>query len=188
MFVPLILSHIFLPLQTQIIAALGLKMTFPQILLDRIWHSTSPERFESIIQTKAILPNPNIDDSERWGTASGPEFFPFVRCINGVSLFDFRSFDKDEYSKKCPMSSWQAFVPFSKRINSVIWIEININTLKRSFIGSSEVRSLWYASKQHKRKYMPYIEAAHIGPLPVKAFKKVFQYNKKRKVFEELVY
>jgi len=54
-----------------------------------LWHSTHPERFTGILQSGAILPEPNMQDSDRWKTSRGRGFYPYVRLIGGVSLFDF---------------------------------------------------------------------------------------------------
>src|SRR5262245_19581650 len=60
----------------------------------RLWHTTRPDRFESIVRDGAILPEPaNVPDTERWGTANGPRNHPYARFIGGSSLFDFRNFD-----------------------------------------------------------------------------------------------
>ena len=66
---------------------------FPETLLDCLWHTTSVVRFKGIVTSTAIVPEPNIPDSERWGTSKGIKYFPFVRVIGGVSLFDFTAFD-----------------------------------------------------------------------------------------------
>ena len=61
-------------------------------LVGSVWHTTRPERFQHILESGAILPEPDIPKAERWGTAGGPEGYPYVRSIGAVSLFDFRSF------------------------------------------------------------------------------------------------
>src|ERR1035438_4494083 len=67
-----------------------------QLVLQRtqggLWHTTRPERFDRILSTGAILPEPDILDSERWANA-GPEHYPYVRTLGGVSLFDFDGFN-----------------------------------------------------------------------------------------------
>lgn len=53
-----------------------------------IWHATHPQRFVSIM-TEELKAEPALSDQNRWKTSRGPEFYPFVRTIGGVSLFDF---------------------------------------------------------------------------------------------------
>ncbi len=74
-------------------------MMFPENLNNGIWHTTKPEYYSKIIECGFLLPEPEIDDSERWKTANGSENYPFVRKLGGVSLFEFSEFNPDEYSK-----------------------------------------------------------------------------------------
>jgi uncharacterized glyoxalase superfamily protein PhnB len=46
--------------------------TFPPELRDCLWHTTTPNRYESILRAGSILPNPDIPESDRWKTAHGP--------------------------------------------------------------------------------------------------------------------
>ena len=91
-----------------------------------LWHTTSPQRFDSIARNQEILPDPSIPDAERWGTGMGPDYFPYVRTLGGVSLFDFSDFDPEIYSASYPMSSWTEFVPFRDTWGAAIWIEIDL--------------------------------------------------------------
>ena len=65
---------------------------FPELLRRGIWHTTSVERFDQILADGKILPNPNLPESERWGTRIGSVGYPYVRHLDGVSLFDFEAF------------------------------------------------------------------------------------------------
>jgi hypothetical protein len=73
-----------------------------QTLRGGVWHNSDSERYKGIISAGAILPEPPIPDSDRWGTGLGTIGCPYVRSIGGVSLFDFRDFDPEEYSKNYP--------------------------------------------------------------------------------------
>ena len=64
----------------------------------RLWHMTHPERFLGIMQSGAIVPEPDIDNKVRWKASCGEEFYPYVRFIGGVSLFDFHQFDPESYA------------------------------------------------------------------------------------------
>ena len=82
-----------------------------ELLKGGVWHTTSKKRFDGIIADGFIRVSPNIPNASRWKTSGGPDCYPFVRKLGGISLFDFRDFDEVEYSSRCPMSSWHEFVP-----------------------------------------------------------------------------
>ena len=142
-------------------------------LFGGVWHTTHPERFEQILECGAILPEPKIPERERWGTASGPECYPYVRSIGAVSLFDFRDFDAESYSAEYPSSSWEYFVPCHISWGCAVWIEIDHESIAPAFISGIELRARRKAEGSFRR-IMPLIEAAHIGPLPYRAFKRCF--------------
>ncbi len=158
-------------------------MKFPEILRGSVWHTTTPKRYESIIEKGSILPEPDLSDSERWGTAKGETHYPYVRSIGGVSLFDFRNFDEEQYSKRYPVSSWRAFVPCSHRSDEAIWIQINLQLVKENYISGEALLAEWKSSGELRRKIMPLIEAAHIGQISATAFGHVFIYKKNEDVF-----
>lgn len=78
---------------------------FPEILRNGFWHTTNEARFAKILETGFLLPEPPIPDSGRWGTSEGPSFYPYVRKICGISLFDFTNFDQSVYDRKYPLSN-----------------------------------------------------------------------------------
>ncbi len=67
----------------------------------RLWHTTHPDRFRDILTSGAILPNPKMPERDRWCTSLGPDHYPYVRTLDGVSLFDFDKFDAETYSIRC---------------------------------------------------------------------------------------
>ena len=67
-------------------------MEFPDLLIDGLWHTTSIQRFKKIVESGLILVYPDIPDTERWCTRGGEEHYPFVRHLEGISLFDFKDF------------------------------------------------------------------------------------------------
>ena len=142
-------------------------------LVGGVWHTTNQDRFLRIRECGAILPKPDISEHERWGTAVGPEGYPYVRSIGGVSLFDFRGFEAESYSAEYPSSSWGYFVPCHLSWDSAVWIEIDHESLGSAFISGGELLARRKAEDSFRR-IMPLIEAAHIGPLPCRAFKRVF--------------
>jgi hypothetical protein len=142
-----------------------------------VWHTTNSERYKGICLEKAILPEPPIPDRDRWGTGVGTIGCPYVRSIGGVSLFDFRDFDSGVYSEQYPISSWREFVPYRSAWGEAIWIEIDVSQLIPGFISGREILDRWKAEHATNR-FMPLIEAAHIGALPIKAFRQVLHVSK----------
>src|SRR5437868_15110386 len=109
-------------------------------LLGGLWHTTHPDRFEQILRTGAIEPEPNIPDRERWGTAAGKDGWPYVRTIGGVSLFDFDNFDEKSYEERCPLSSWSYFVPCHLDWKCAVWIEIERERIAANSVSGD---ALW---------------------------------------------
>jgi hypothetical protein len=120
------------------------------------------------------MPEPDIPDNERWSTIKGEDGYPYVRTLGGVSLFDFTQFDPETYSSLCPMSNWRVFVPFLEERKCAVWIEIDQAPIADSFISGKRLLAQWKAEVGRKPKLMPYIEAAHLGPIPKMAFKRAF--------------
>jgi hypothetical protein len=149
---------------------------FPELLKNGIWHTTSVERFNAILKEGAILPEPPIPDSERWSTGQGPEWYPFVRKIGGVSVFDFTAFDEVTYENEYPLSNWSEFVPCREKWGSAAWIELKRESLGASFIDGRSLLVRW-KKEGRGRRLMPLIEGAHIGPVPSSSFGQVFIYE-----------
>jgi hypothetical protein len=144
----------------------------------RLWHTTHPDRFKDILTSGAILPDPNMPDSDRWGTSQGPDHYPYVRTLGGVSLFDFDQFDAETYSNKCPMSAWYEFVPYRECWGCSVWIEIDRKQVDPHMVSWSDLVARWKADNAYQHKIMPYIEAAHLGPVPRTAFERAFLVRK----------
>ena len=159
---------------------------FPEILREGIWHTTSIERFEGILAAGRILPEPPIPDIERWGTAYGPSLYPFVRSIGCVSVFDFLGFDEATYNEQYPLSMWRTFVPCFSKWDESIWIELDRSAIKDSFIDGKSLVKRWKQQNELGKKIMPIIEAAHIGPVPISAFRCVYKFNKHDQEFKQV--
>ncbi len=142
-------------------------------LVGGVWHTTNQDRFLRILEYGAILPEPDIPERERWGTAVASEGYPYVRSIGGVSLFDLRGFESESYSAEYRSSSWEYFVPCHLSWDSAVWIEIDHEALGPAFVSGVELLGRWKAEGSFRR-IMPLIEGAHTGPLPCRAFKKAF--------------
>jgi hypothetical protein len=149
---------------------------FPQLLKNAVWHTTSQERFQGILESEYILPDPPIPDKERWGTAAGPTGHPYVRSLGGISLFDFNHFDESQYEKKYPLSNWYAFVPKPHKSDSAVWIRLDSSMLDERFIDGRSLLKRW-KSENATRRIMPEIEAAYLGPLSVSLFEDVMAYR-----------
>lgn len=128
-----------------------------------------------ILEAGFIVPDPDLPDSERWKTSRGPDYYPYARHLNGVSLFDFKDFDPVAYSAACPLSSWWTFVPIREGWEASIWIEIDKDEIEGIYIGCDALVSRWKAESARQHTLMPGIEAAVIGRIPVSAFRQVYR-------------
>ncbi len=150
-----------------------------------LWHTTLPDRYEDILSSGFISPEPDIPEAKRWSTSAGKASHPYVRTLGGVSLFDFASFDPETYSQRCPMSNWQAFVPFPEQKGHAVWIEIS-RKQSEHFISGEQLLTMWKAEIGKAPNLMPHIEAAHIGPVPKTAFKRAFLVREEQPEFISL--
>lgn len=139
-------------------------------LLGGLWHTTSMERFQRIRHDGAILPKPDLPDSERCNTSRGCNYYPYARSLDAVSLFDFQDFDREAYERDYPVSSIATFVPFRQNWGHAVWIEINRAAVALNMIHPADLVVGWKADDAYRRNIMPYIEAAHLGPIPTSAF------------------
>lgn len=144
------------------------------LLYGRLWHTTRPDRVRDIVASGSLLVEPDIDNAERWKTSRGRDYYPFVRTIGGISLFDFAKFDAELYDQTHPMSSWRSFVPYLREWRGAAWIEVDREAIKNSFVPTDEIVRRWDQGGYHRHTVMPRIEAAHIGDLPVAAFRSAF--------------
>lgn len=152
-----------------------------------LWHTTSPDRFQAIRHFGAICPNPQgLPESARWHTACGPDKYPLVRSISGVSLFDFTMIESlDKYKERCPSSSIYQFIPWDRRWTESVWIEIDREAVSAGLWSVEEVKSHWERGNV-SRSFMPEIEAAHIGDLPSSAFLSAFRISPDRPQIEDI--
>jgi hypothetical protein len=147
--------------------------TFPSVLHGRLWHTTSLERYQMIITEGYILPEPPIPDEQRWKTCRGPHYYPYVRSLSGVSLFDFEGFAPDNYSEEYPNSRWRAFVPYREAWGQAVWIELDRRAIAKGFINGKMLLERRDQEGALRHDIMPIIEAAHLGPIPIAAFRRV---------------
>lgn len=148
---------------------------FLNILLSSVWHTTHPARFRMINKSGAILANPPIPDEERWFSRGGPSSYPYVRHLNGVSLFDFRDFDPSTYSERYPASSWRRFIPVCCDWKSSIWIEIDVSQVQDYFVTPGDLLLRWREESAQRHCLMPNLEAAVLGNIPTTAFKTIYE-------------
>lgn len=159
--------------------------TFPIFLANKLWHTTSVDRYRKILETGAILTNPPVSDKDRYFTNNGPENYPLVRTLGGISLFDFTDFNPEEYKDKYPISSWYDFVPYNKKWGESVWIEIDREKVNHRLIDVEKLRMIWLEKKLFKHTFMPKIEAAHIGNISIEYFLEVYKYNNSSGNFEK---
>lgn len=149
---------------------------FPAILRNALWHTTNDARFDGIKSVGAILPNPSLPESERWGVASGPNSYPYARSLGGVSLFDFFDFEEEQYRLRYPQSNFDHFVPCRSEWPAAIWIELDSDRLKSGLVLGPGLLGRWESDRAFRHRLMPLIEAAHIGPVPLQACRRVLRY------------
>lgn len=154
-------------------------MNFPSELLDAYWHTTSIERFESILDCGFIHPEPDIEGF-RWSALQGSEYYPFVRTLGGVSIFDFGGFIPKLYSEKYPASSWRSFVPIQRGWKQAVWIQLSPVNMPGEFLNGLQLKALQEAKYAYRNNLMPSIECAHLGSIPIESFVSVLRYDQKR--------
>lgn len=146
-----------------------------QNLLGKLWHTTLPERFNEILRTGFIKSEPDIPDNQRYGTGCGPDYYPYVRHLGGISLFQFPSrFNLDVYLEEIPTASLEQFIPFNRSIGEAIWLEIDSDTLSEDFISGQEVRGRWRKEEAYAHKFIAELEAAYVGDLPISSISKAY--------------
>lgn len=155
-------------------------------LRNRLWHTTSLDRFKRILADGFLSPEPNIPEHERWKTSRGPEYYPFARTLGAVSLFDFDDFDPDEYDRNYPMSSWAEFVPFRSIWGHSVWIEIDRCSVEAGLISGSGLLKLWKEEAAFRHTVMPQLEAAHLGELPSTGFRRAYLAKREVPIWQEL--
>lgn len=155
-------------------------------LRGHLWHTTSRERFESIRKSGAILVNPDIPDEERWKTSGGPKYYPYVRKLGGVSLFDFGEFDPETYDERYRLSNWRSFVPICYMWDSAVWIEIDRQGVAEMLITGERLLQRWKEEKQQRHTIMPLIEAAHLGDLSLTSCVRALLIRKNDTEFRDL--
>lgn len=147
-------------------------------LIGSVWHTTSHVRFKQIIAGEFIKTSPNISDAERWKTSGGPESFPFVRHIGGLSLFDLRLFEPEAYSSRYPACSWSYFIPAHLQREESIWLEIDHQRLGANFVSGRDLLCRWKEQQAFRHTIMPNIEACSLADVPTDYIKNAWSISK----------
>jgi len=145
-----------------------------EVLGEGLWHTTSEPGFTGILSVGSILVEPNIPDEERWHTLRGPDYYPYVRKLGGVSLFDFEGFEPASYSEQYRLSSWRTFIPMRRERRVAVWIEIDRGMVSGNLIGRNALLERWKTEAAQRHNIMPNLEAAHLGDIPIDAFVRAF--------------
>ena len=153
-------------------------MSTMQYLIGGLWHATSEDRFKLIVASGAIQPEPDLPDSERWGTANGLNGYPYTRMIGGVSLFDFENFNENKYEREFPASNWRNFTPYNGRWTRMVWIEINRTSVQSNLVSPKELLRKRKENEAYRHRLMPHIESAHLGRIPISNFLRILSTNK----------
>ena len=151
---------------------------FPAELQGAVWHTTSHERIQRILKEGRIIANPDLPDSERWNSGSGPHTYPYVRTLGGVSLFEFLNFDPKTYSEKYPNSMWRSFVPYCVKWGASVWLEIDTSSLGEGYITGPGIVARWKKQGALQHTVMPVIEAASIVPIPTSSIRRMLESSK----------
>ena len=160
---------------------------FPDILNNKLWHTTSVDRFKNIIKTGFILTDPPLKDSERHTSIDGPKSNPYVRQLGGISLFDFVCFDPVSYEKEFPCSTWYSFVPCYHRFDECVWIEINKDKVKENLILADDLRDMADREKNYGLR-MPKIEVACMVDIKKEWFLDVITFDENADIFIKYEY
>lgn len=139
-----------------------------------LWHTTRPDRLLSIVESRAILVEPNIDDRERSNTANGPKNYPISRTIGGISLFDFHGFHPESYESHYQVSSWHFFVPYVRSWQGSVWLQIEREVVREQLVSPDALLRKWKDEGLHSHNILPALEAAHLGDLPISAISSAF--------------
>lgn len=139
-----------------------------------LWHTTRPDRLLPIVESRAILVEPDVDDGERSNTANGPKNYPISRTIGGISLFDFDGFHPESYEKQFPSSSWHFFVLYVRSWQGSVWLEIEREVVREQLVSPAALLSKWKEEGLHGHNILPALEAAHLGDLPISAISSAF--------------
>ncbi|AYO14234.1 hypothetical protein D0812_07375 [Vibrio owensii] len=135
----------------------------PPQLRGKVWHSTSIENAKSIVGCGAILAEPELSETKRWGSATQL----FVRSIGGISLFDFRL--PNSHSS----GLLSRFVPCKVDLIRTVWFEIDLSKLGSSFLSAEDTRLRWINAGMNTQ-YMPKLEAASLCAIPISCIKTVY--------------
>jgi hypothetical protein len=160
------------PAMRAILAASTAQHFVESILADGLWHTTSRERYASILAEHRIRVEPNVSDKDRHKTGNGPANYPYVRTLGGVSLFDFSGFDPNIYGQQYSASSWAFFVPVRSGWSESIWIEIDRLAIAPQFIDGQTLLDRWRSEEAWGHTIMPKIETAHIEDIIESKFRR----------------
>lgn len=132
-----------------------------------IWHVTSKTNFERIISDGEIKAEPDIPDELRYATFKGLSYYPLVRSLGGISLFDFTVQEQSAVHYRTAIE----FPPYScSEESSVrIWIEIDRDSIIDRIRPNDYLKKIWKDGNQHRR-FIPVYEIAVIGAISTTSF------------------
>lgn len=146
-----------------------------------VWHVTTPDRFQGILQESAILANPNLPDDMRWSTASFPSM---ARRLGAISVFDLRAFNYRSHYKKHGGTGWTSFMPTPRDCSKAVWIQIDIAKVGSDFISAREMVEKSRAGVDGN--FIAFMEGAIQNKVETSAFSRVLEYCNSRKSFIEI--
>jgi len=132
-----------------------------KLLLGRVWHATSFDRYERIIEAEEIRP----DAESVYGTA-------FCRQSGGVSLFDFRAPLTTIQQQSINWHGWLG-PNFAQSNGVAVWFCIDptgtvIEDAASLLHRWKETPAIQRADgSSYKPNIIPGVEACHVGPIPL---------------------
>ncbi|WP_202739953.1 hypothetical protein [Acinetobacter sp. 'aerobic (ED)'] len=156
---------------------------FPNILLGKVWHMTSINHLKNIYSKGFIYANPNDDllFQDKWGNFAVKSGKTYVQSINGVSVFDLIDFNYSEYLERIdpPRNAVKNIVNSRMVEGGCIWLEVDVDGI--DFIDRNSLYAKWSEDikSEINLQFLPGLEAAVIGDIPVDRIKKIYLYMEK---------
>jgi hypothetical protein len=147
-----------------------------------IWHVTSKSCFKSMLADGEIKAEPRIPDDKRYNTDKGTKYYPFVRSIGGISLFDFctEEFKFHHYINAVNFSPKSC----NEELSDIVWIEMDRDAIKDRIITNNELMK--QRIKECFHQIIPIYEIAVIETISTSAFIRTIE-KKNNKYIEKMI-
>lgn len=121
-----------------------------EALNHRLWHATSTEGLNGIVQSGEIKIGNRYPNS-------------LCRHLGCVSIFDFgpTAEDCDQYF------NWVAWFGHEQKSRVAVWLEIDRDTTVDKVIDAEKTRKIQHEKKLCHKRLIPGVEAGHRGAIPL---------------------